>query len=72
MRGIFFKKGKNFRSVLVIKISVFKPDPRLISQVLIESSMSILFFFINQNDIILVKNKKNSQRVAIKFFTGFC
>jgi len=28
-------------------------------------------YFINQNDVILVKNKKNSQRVAIGFLTGF-
>jgi hypothetical protein len=29
-------------------------------------------FFINQNDIILIKNKKISQRVATEFLTESC
>ena len=57
----------SFPSPSTIISSVFKPGP----WVLTGSPGLTPIFFINQNDIVLKKIKKDSQRVAIGFLTEY-
>ena len=56
--------------MLLVESNVFKPESRVLTGSLGFDRVNPTFF-INQNDVVLVKKlKKNSERVATRFLIG--